>query len=58
VTFEPKLQIRVAPLGDDSSPGTAGLPFGTLRRAQEAVRAGYHGLLAEVDVKQQKGDRA
>ncbi len=39
MTFEPKRQLHVAPWGDDSAPGTAGLPFATVQRAQEAVRA-------------------
>ncbi len=39
MTFEPKQQFHVAPDGDDSSPGTVGLPFASLQRAQEAVRA-------------------
>lgn len=38
MTFEPKQQFHVAPWGDDASPGTVGLPFASLRRAQQAVR--------------------
>jgi hypothetical protein len=50
MTFEPKLQFHVAPWGDDSSPGTVGLPFATLHRAQEAVRASTAGMRKHIVV--------
>jgi hypothetical protein len=50
VTFEPKRQFHVAPWGDDSSPGTAGLPFATVQRAQEAVRASTAGMDRDIVV--------
>jgi Right handed beta helix region len=50
MTFEPKLQFHVAPAGDDSSPGTVGLPFASLGRAQEAVRASTPGMRKHIVV--------
>jgi Right handed beta helix region len=41
---ESRREFHVAPWGDDSSPGTAELPFATLRRAQEAVRTMTAGM--------------
>jgi hypothetical protein len=55
VTFEPKMQLHVAPWGDDSSPGTAGLPFATLQRAQQAVRASTAGMKKDIVVNLHRG---
>jgi hypothetical protein len=55
MTFEPKLQFHVAPWGDDSSPGTVGLPFATLGRAQEAVRASTPGMRKHIVVNLHEG---
>src|SRR5262249_8261153 len=50
VTFVPRQQFHVAPWGDDASPGTVGLPFATLQRAQQEVRAHTAGMDKDIVV--------
>lgn len=76
MTFEPKLQLHVAPWGDDSSLGTAGkfhvadntvlegdpeqaaaIPACAAIVANAGLQPAYRGLMAEVHVKQENGDR-
>lgn len=55
MTFEPKQQYHVAPWGDDAAPGTVGLPFATVQRAQRAVRASTAGMAKDIVVNLHKG---